>query len=183
MLCNCQRIKPLFMIFMFQVFRPHWILVAAYIVCCGFIASYNGLFHNNDVTLRKNDNACYKTRNRTFTFKAADCINTKYMQCNKTNKLNEIYLLCHSDEWWRGIWPLPSVYLCMPERVRYHQPCLLHLYMHFRSHVYWGDEIHAMPTSRITVMLIHKVLDCIQVAIGTGQQEWGVTSLVDWLCM
>ncbi len=31
-------------------------------------------------------------------------------------------------------------------------------------------------------MLVHKVLDCVQVAIGTGQREWGVTSLVDWLC-
>ncbi len=40
-----------------------------------------------------------------------------------------------------------------------------------------------MLTSRITMMFIHKVLDCVQVAIGTGQREWGVTSLVDWLCM
>ncbi len=40
-----------------------------------------------------------------------------------------------------------------------------------------------MLTSRITVMLVHKVLDCVQVAIGTGQREWGVvTSLVDYTC-
>ncbi len=39
-----------------------------------------------------------------------------------------------------------------------------------------------MLTSRITMMLIHKVLDCVQVAIVTGQREWGVTSLVDLLC-
>ena len=32
------------------------------------------------------------------------------------------------------------------------------------------------------MMLNHKVLDCAQVAIGTGQREWGITSLVDWLC-
>ncbi len=32
------------------------------------------------------------------------------------------------------------------------------------------------------MVLVHKVLDCVQVAIGTGQREWGVTSLVDWLC-
>ena len=37
-------------------------------------------------------------------------------------------------------------------------------------------------TSRITMKLIHKVLDYVQVAISTGQREWGVTSLVDWLC-
>ena len=37
-------------------------------------------------------------------------------------------------------------------------------------------------TSRITMMLIHKVLDCVQAAIGTGQKECGVTSIVDWLC-
>ncbi len=29
------------------------------------------------------------------------------------------------------------------------------------------------------MMLIHKVLDSVQVAIGTGQREWGITSLVD----
>ncbi len=27
-------------------------------------------------------------------------------------------------------------------------------------------------------MLVHKVLDCVQVAISTGQREWGVTSLI-----
>ncbi len=32
------------------------------------------------------------------------------------------------------------------------------------------------------MMLVHKVLDCVQVTIGAGQREWGVTSLVDWLC-
>ncbi len=32
------------------------------------------------------------------------------------------------------------------------------------------------------MMLIHKILDSVQVAISTGQREWGVTSLVDWLC-
>ncbi len=32
------------------------------------------------------------------------------------------------------------------------------------------------------MMLVHKVRDCFQVATGTGQREWGVTSLVDWLC-
>ncbi len=31
-------------------------------------------------------------------------------------------------------------------------------------------------------MLIHKVLDCVQVAIGTGQREWGVTCLVQCTC-
>ena len=31
-------------------------------------------------------------------------------------------------------------------------------------------------------MLIHKVLHSVQVAIGTGQREWGVTSLVDCIC-
>ena len=29
------------------------------------------------------------------------------------------------------------------------------------------------------MMLLHKVLDCVQVAIGTGQREQSVTSLVD----
>ncbi len=35
------------------------------------------------------------------------------------------------------------------------------------------------------MMLVHKVLDCVQVAISTGQREWGVTSLVDctWITM
>ena len=28
-------------------------------------------------------------------------------------------------------------------------------------------------------MLVHKILDSVQVAISTGQREWGVTSLVD----
>ena len=37
----------------------------------------------------------------------------------------------------------------------------------------------AMLTSRVTMILVHKVLDCVQVAIGTGQRKWGVTSLVD----
>ncbi len=37
-------------------------------------------------------------------------------------------------------------------------------------------------TSRITMMLVHKILDCVQVAIGTGQREWSVTSLVGWFC-
>ncbi len=32
------------------------------------------------------------------------------------------------------------------------------------------------------MMLVHKILDCVQVTITTGQREWGVTSLVDWLC-
>ncbi len=32
------------------------------------------------------------------------------------------------------------------------------------------------------MMLVHKILDCIQVTISTGQREWSVTSLVDWLC-
>ena len=32
------------------------------------------------------------------------------------------------------------------------------------------------------MMLVHKILDCVQVAISTGQREWGVTSLVDCSC-
>ena len=32
------------------------------------------------------------------------------------------------------------------------------------------------------MMLVHKVLDCVQVAISTGQREWCVTSLVDCTC-
>ena len=32
------------------------------------------------------------------------------------------------------------------------------------------------------MMLVHKIFDCVQVAISTGQREWSVTSLVDWLC-
>ncbi len=40
-----------------------------------------------------------------------------------------------------------------------------------------------MLTSRVTMMLIHKVLDCVQVAISTGQREWSVTSLVDGACI
>ena len=39
--------------------------------------------------------------------------------------------------------------------------------------------ILTMLTIMITMMLVHKVLDCVQVAIGTGQRKWGVTSLVD----
>ena len=39
-----------------------------------------------------------------------------------------IYFLYHSDEWWRDIWPLPSVHLCRPERVGCHQPCWLALW-------------------------------------------------------
>ncbi len=39
-----------------------------------------------------------------------------------------------------------------------------------------------MLTSRITMMLVHKVLDCVEVAIGTGQREWSVTSLVEYTC-
>ena len=39
-----------------------------------------------------------------------------------------------------------------------------------------------MLTFRITMMLVHKILDCVQVAISTGQREWGVTSLVDCTC-
>ncbi len=39
-----------------------------------------------------------------------------------------------------------------------------------------------LRTSRITMMLVHKVLDGFQVAIGTTQREWGVTSLVDCTC-
>ncbi len=43
-----------------------------------------------------------------------------------------------------------------------------------------GDEyIQGMLTSRITMTLVHKVFDSVQMAIGTGQREWGVTSLVD----
>ena len=45
------------------------------------------------------------------------------------------------------------------------------------------DVPYTMCTSRITMMLVHKVLDCVQVAIGTGQREWGVTSLVDCTCI
>ncbi len=37
-------------------------------------------------------------------------------------------------------------------------------------------------TSGITMNLVYKILDCVQVAIGTGQREWGVTSLVDCTC-
>ncbi len=35
------------------------------------------------------------------------------------------------------------------------------------------------------MMLVHKILDCVQVAISTGQREWSVTSLVDctWITM
>ncbi len=33
------------------------------------------------------------------------------------------------------------------------------------------------------MMLVHKVLDYVQMAIGTGQREWSVTSPVDWLCL
>ena len=32
------------------------------------------------------------------------------------------------------------------------------------------------------MMLLHKVLDCVQVAIGTGQREWSVTSLIECTC-
>ncbi len=39
-----------------------------------------------------------------------------------------------------------------------------------------------MLTSRITMMLVHEVLDCVQVAIGTGQREWSVTSLIECTC-
>ncbi len=45
-----------------------------------------------------------------------------------------------------------------------------------------STNILVLLTSNITAMLVHKVLDCVQVAIGTGQREWSVTSLVDWLC-
>ncbi len=34
------------------------------------------------------------------------------------------------------------------------------------------------PTVGITTTLLHKVLDYVQVAIDTGQREWGVSSLV-----
>ncbi len=34
-------------------------------------------------------------------------------------------------------------------------------------------------TSRITILLVHKVINCVQVTNGTSQREWGVTSLVD----
>ena len=34
-------------------------------------------------------------------------------------------------------------------------------------------------TSRITMLLVHKVIDHVQVTNGTSQREWGVTSLVD----
>ncbi len=40
------------------------------------------------------------------------------------------------------------------------------------------DKLH---TSRITMVLVHKVFNCVQVAISTGKREWGVTSLIDWL--
>ena len=42
--------------------------------------------------------------------------------------------------------------------------------------------INIMLTFRITVMIVHKVLYCVQVAISTGQREWVVTSLVDCTC-
>ena len=32
------------------------------------------------------------------------------------------------------------------------------------------------------MMLIHKVLDCVQVAISTDQREWSVSSLVEYTC-
>ena len=32
------------------------------------------------------------------------------------------------------------------------------------------------------MMFIYKVLDRVQVATGTGQREWGVTSFVDCTC-
>ncbi len=34
-------------------------------------------------------------------------------------------------------------------------------------------------TSRITILLVYKVINCVQVTNGTSQREWGVTSLVD----
>ena len=34
----------------------------------------------------------------------------------------------------------------------------------------------------ITVMSDGEILDCIQLQRVVGQSEWGVTSLVDWLC-
>ena len=33
------------------------------------------------------------------------------------------------------------------------------------------------------MMLVHKIFDCVQVAISTGQREWAVTSLVDCTCV
>ena len=38
-------------------------------------------------------------------------------------------------------------------------------------------------TCCITVMSDGKILDHFQVSTFVGQREWGVTSLVDWLCM
>ncbi len=45
-----------------------------------------------------------------------------------------------------------------------------------------GLQLYTMLTFRITMMLVHKVLDCVQVAVSTGQREWSVTSLVDCTC-
>ncbi len=39
-----------------------------------------------------------------------------------------------------------------------------------------------MLTIRITMIIIYKVLDCVQVAIGTCQGDWGVTSHVECTC-
>ncbi len=100
--------------------------------------------------------------------------------------MNKFYFLYHSDEWWRDTWPLSSVHFCRPERVGCHQPCWLYLYMYECTEwcSNWCTIIMYIPmlTFRITMMLVHKILDCVQVAIGTGQREWSVTSLVDWLC-
>ncbi len=65
-------------------------------------------------------------------------------------------------------------------------PAVLAVPVHVR--VYWVMQqlmYHnyvPMLTFRITMILVHKVLDCVQVTISTDQREWGVTSLVDWLC-
>ncbi len=46
-----------------------------------------------------------------------------------------------------------------------------------------GYNYDQLRTSRITMMLVHKVLYCVHVAIGTTQREWSVTSLVDCICI
>ncbi len=47
-------------------------------------------------------------------------------------------------------------------------------------HVGVYTDIIIILTSRITMSLIHKIFDHVQVAIGTGQKEWGVTIII-WL--
>ncbi len=58
---------------------------------------------------------------------------TALKPCNwslTTIQKDGIYLLYHSDEWWRDTWPLSCVHLCRPERVGCHQPCWLALCMY-----------------------------------------------------